>query len=89
MLVVAVGPRPISDRETIMIRAYEPLLPSPERRSEVIAGLEAHFATLDATRQPTAIDEADASLKKPCANLDRITGRIGENCSGHNHPGTR
>jgi len=64
MLVVAVGPRPISDRETIMIRPYEPLLPSPERRSEVIAGLEAHFATLDATRQPTAIDEADAVFEE-------------------------
>lgn len=51
--------RTVSENEAITIRAYEPPVLAPERRDELIGGLKAYFADLDASRQPTAPDEAD------------------------------
>lgn len=56
--------RRISEKEAVTIRAYEPATLSPERRAEIIAGLEAHFAALDASREATSSDDADAIFEE-------------------------
>ena len=57
--------RAISERESIAIRAYEPgLAVSDERRQEIIEGLEAHFAAVDANRRPTSPAEAEAIFEE-------------------------
>jgi hypothetical protein len=42
--------RSMSEKEAITLRAYEPAPLSAERRSEIVAGLEAYFAALDTVR---------------------------------------
>ena len=56
--------RSMSEKEAVAIRAYEPAALSPERRAEIITGLEAYFATLDAARAKTDPDEADAIFEE-------------------------
>jgi hypothetical protein len=56
--------RSMSEKEAITIRAYEPAALSPERRAEIIAGLEAHFAALHAVRESTSSDDADAIFEE-------------------------
>jgi hypothetical protein len=54
----------MSEKEAIAIRAYEPAALSSERRAEIIAGLEAYFAALDAAREPASSEEADAIFEE-------------------------
>jgi hypothetical protein len=56
--------RSMSEKEAIAIRAYEPAALSSERRAEIIAGLEAYFAALDAAREPASSEEADAIFEE-------------------------
>jgi len=56
--------RSVSEKEAIAIRAYEPVVLSAERRAEIIAGLEAHFAALNAAREPGSSDQADAIFEE-------------------------
>jgi hypothetical protein len=57
--------RAISEREAITIRAYEPAPPvSDQRRQEIIEGLEANFAALDAKREPVSAKEAEAIFEE-------------------------
>jgi len=57
--------RAIAEQEHISVRAL-PEAPrlSPERRREIIAGLEAHFAQVDAQRQPVSPQEADEIINE-------------------------
>jgi hypothetical protein len=56
--------RSVSEKEAITIRAYEPASLSPERSAEIIAQLEAYFATLDAAREPASPNEADVIFEE-------------------------
>ena len=56
--------RTMSEKEAVTIRAYEPAAISPERKAEIIANLESYFAGLDAIREPTSPDEADAIFEE-------------------------
>jgi hypothetical protein len=56
--------RSVSEKEAIAICAYEPPAISPARRAEVLAGLEAHLGALNAARQPTSPDEAEAVFEE-------------------------
>jgi len=57
--------RAIAEQENISVRAL-PEAPqlSPERRREIIAALEAHFAQVDAQRQPVSPQEADEIINE-------------------------
>ena len=54
--------RAISDRETVSLRVFESPTVSDERRQEVLAGLEAYFARIDAKRPPISEEEAEAII---------------------------
>ncbi len=54
--------RAISDRETVSIRAFEPSPLSEAQREEVLAGLDAYFARIDAKRPPISEVEAEAII---------------------------
>jgi hypothetical protein len=54
--------RAISDPETISVRAFEPPPLSHAQRQEVLAGLDAYFARIDAKRPPVSEAEADAII---------------------------
>jgi hypothetical protein len=56
--------RSMSEKEAVTIRAYEPAAVSAQRRAEIIARMEAYFTELDATREPTSVDEADAVFEE-------------------------
>ena len=56
--------RAISDRETVSVRVFEPPPLSGEHRQEVLAGLEAYFARVDAKRQPVSEEEAEAIINE-------------------------
>jgi hypothetical protein len=57
--------RAISDRENIGIGAFEPAGEVPQvRREEILAGLKAHFARVDAERQPVSPEEADEIINE-------------------------
>ncbi len=57
--------RSISDEEEISIRALEtPKRVTPERRTEILTGLKAHFARVDAQRQPVSDEEADEIINE-------------------------
>ncbi len=56
--------RAISDRETVSVRAFEPPPLSDERRQEVLAGLDAYFARIDAKRPRVSDREAEAILNE-------------------------
>jgi hypothetical protein len=52
--------RAVAEQEDISVRVLPPALPvSPERRREIIDALQAHFAHVDAQRQPVSSREAD------------------------------
>ncbi len=57
--------RAIAEQEDVSVRAL-PEAPqlSPERRREIIAGLEAHFAQVDAQRQTVSPQEADEIINE-------------------------
>jgi len=50
--------RPISDRETVSVRAFEPAPLSDARRAEILAELDSYFARIDAKRP--AMPDAEA-----------------------------
>jgi len=54
--------RRISDQETVSVRAFEPPPLPDARRKEVLAGLDAYFARLDAKRPPMSDHEAEAVI---------------------------
>jgi len=56
--------RAISDQETVSIRAFEPAPLSEARRVEVLAGLDAYFARIDAKRPPMSDAEAEAIINE-------------------------
>jgi hypothetical protein len=51
--------RPVSERETVSIQAFEPPAISDLRRQEIAHALGQYFAEVDAKRQPVSGDEAD------------------------------
>lgn len=54
--------RAISDRETVSVRAFESPPLSDELRQEVLDGLDAYFARIDAKRPALSDQEAEAIL---------------------------
>ncbi|MBM3738286.1 MAG: hypothetical protein FJW39_21090 [Acidobacteria bacterium] len=57
--------RPISEQEAISVRAYDPNPPvSDQRRREIIEGLKAHFAEVDAHRPASTADEAEEAFEE-------------------------
>ncbi|MGA8030274.1 MAG: hypothetical protein WB992_24285 [Bryobacteraceae bacterium] len=54
--------RRVLENEAISVRAIETPALSDERRQEVLRGLEAYFAQVDAQRQPVSPQEADALI---------------------------
>jgi hypothetical protein len=57
--------RAIAEQEDISVRALPRVSAvSSERRREIIAALEAHFAHVDAQRQPVSPQEADDILNE-------------------------
>ena len=57
--------RAIAEQEEISVRALpEVSAVSSERRREIVAGLEAHFAQVDAQRRPVSPQEADDILNE-------------------------
>jgi hypothetical protein len=56
--------RALSDREAISVRAFEPPPLSDEQRQEILAGLDAYFARIDARRQAVRDEEADAIINE-------------------------
>lgn len=53
----------ISDQEDISIRVLQPAASiSAARRQEIVAGLNAFFAQVDAQRQPVATSETDDAI---------------------------
>jgi hypothetical protein len=56
--------RAISDQETVSVRAFEPAPVSAAERAEILAGLDAYFARIDAKRPAMADAEADAVINE-------------------------
>lgn len=54
--------RKLMENEDVSVRAIEPPALTDERRVEVLNGLEAYFAKVDAQRQPVSSEEADAAI---------------------------
>jgi hypothetical protein len=54
--------RRVLDDEAISIRAIKPPPLSDEQRLEMLRGLEAYFAQVDAQRQAVSPEEADAII---------------------------
>lgn len=56
--------RPILEDESVSVRAFEPPSLSDERRAEILHGLDAYFAEVDAQRQSVSPAEADEILNE-------------------------
>ena len=57
--------RAIAEQEEISVRALpQSRQLSPERRREIVSGIEAHFAEVDAQRLPASAGEADDILNE-------------------------
>lgn len=56
--------RPISDRETVSIRAFEPPPLPAAQRAEILAGLDAYFSRIDGKRPAMSGAEADAVINE-------------------------
>jgi hypothetical protein len=54
--------RRVLDDEAISVRALEPPALPDQKRAEILSGLEAYFARVDAQRQPVSPEEADAII---------------------------
>ncbi|MGO9895481.1 MAG: hypothetical protein ACLPX8_14880 [Bryobacteraceae bacterium] len=54
--------RRVLEDEAISVRAIQPPALSDQRRLEILGGLEAYFAKVDAQRQPASPEEADAII---------------------------
>jgi hypothetical protein len=52
--------RCVLEGEEISVRALQPI--SDDRRADALRGLKAHFAEVDAQRQPASAEEADAII---------------------------
>jgi hypothetical protein len=55
--------RPVSDEESVSIRAFAPG-PNEEERKAALEGLKQHFARIDAKRRPASDEEADAIINE-------------------------
>ena len=54
---------PLSEQDSISVRRRSPIAQiSDARRREILRSLEAHFAQVDAQRQPVSGEEADAII---------------------------
>ena len=51
--------RPISEKETVSVSAFEPPAISEQQRQKVAEDLERYFAEVDANRKPVSADAAD------------------------------
>ena len=56
--------RRVLEDEAISVRVIEQPSLSDERRLELVRGLEAYFAEVDAQRQPASPEEADAIINE-------------------------
>jgi hypothetical protein len=57
--------RPLSEQEEISLRVLQPPQGiSPSRRREILDGLKAHFARVDAQRKPVSPEEADEIINE-------------------------
>lgn len=56
--------RRVPEDESVSVRAFEPPSLSDERRAEILHGLDAYFAEVDAQRQPVSTAEADRILNE-------------------------
>ena len=57
--------RSISDQEEISLRVLQPPKDiSPERRQEILEGLNAYFARIDAQRQPVSEQEENEIINE-------------------------
>ena len=55
----------ISDHEEISLRVFQPPKDiSPERRQEILDGLNAYFARIDAQRKPLSDEEAEEIINE-------------------------
>jgi hypothetical protein len=54
--------RKLMENEDVSVRAIEPPALTDERRAEVLNGLEAYFAKVDAQRRPVSSEEANAAI---------------------------
>jgi len=57
--------RSISDQEEISLRVLQPPKDiSPERRQEILDGLNEYFSCVDAQRKPVSAEEADEIINE-------------------------
>ena len=56
--------RALSDREAVSVRAFEPPPLSGEQRQEILAGLDAYFARIDAQRM--SVSPGSSFLRQRC-----------------------
>jgi hypothetical protein len=56
--------RALSDREAVSVRAFEPPPLSGEERRDILDGLDAYFARIDAKRQAVSDEEAEAIINE-------------------------
>ena len=57
--------RSISDQEEISLRVLQPPKDiSPERRQEILDGLNSYFARIDAQRKPVSDEEAEEIINE-------------------------
>ena len=62
--------RTIAEQEDISIRVLpQSAEVSPARRREIVAGLEAHFAQVDAQRQPASPQEANDAIDEALRSI--------------------
>jgi hypothetical protein len=59
MAVESLLGRPVSERETVSVQAFQPPVLSDQRRQEIVGALQQYFAEVDAKRQPASVQEAD------------------------------
>jgi hypothetical protein len=56
--------RRVLESEAISVRAIEPPTLSDQQRTEILRGLEAYFAQVDAQRQSASPEEAEAIINE-------------------------
>jgi len=57
--------RPLSEHEEVSLRVLQPPKDiSPERRQEILDGLNAYFARIDAQRKPVSDEEAEEIINE-------------------------
>jgi hypothetical protein len=58
MAVESLLGRPVLERETVSVQAFQPPAISDQRRQEIVGALRQYFAGADAKRQPVSDREA-------------------------------